>query len=164
MFPCLLWASVWILQWTYYQSACFATGRRDQWHPLPSVVMVRQKVIQPQLLAFGNLLAEVSNSPTRRGVTEDIWGQSRQQPWNAGCCLRWAVRTSTSFLFWASNCVLYQLLPEKQWKKEILKVNAETEIFFLIIFFISLSIIVCSFVVFCRLNRISWIFRYVNFF
>lgn len=67
---------MWILQWAYFQSACFATGRRHQWHPLPSVVMVRQKVIQPQLLAFSNLLAEVSNSPTRRGVTEDIWGSS----------------------------------------------------------------------------------------
>lgn len=138
MFPYLLWAAVWILQWAYFQSACFATGRRDQWHPLPSVVMVRQKVIQLQLLAFGNL-AEVSNSPTRRGVTEDIWGQSRQQPWNAGCCLWWAVRTSTSFLFWAYNCVLYQLLPEKQWKKEILKVNAETEIFFNYLFYLIIN-------------------------
>lgn len=41
--------------------------------------MLRQKVIQLQLLAFSNLLAEVDNSPIRRGMTEDIWGQSRQQ-------------------------------------------------------------------------------------
>ena len=139
MFPCLLWASVWILQWAYFQSACFATGRRDQWHPLPSVVMVRQKVIQPQLLAFGNLLAEVSNSPTRRGVTEDIWGQSRQQPWNAGCCLRWAVRTSTSFLFWASNCVLYQLLPEKQWKRNTESKCWNRDIFFNYLFYLIIN-------------------------
>lgn len=108
-------------RWPSFQSARFATGTRDQWHPLWSVVMLRQKVIQLQLLAFSNLLAEVDNSPIRRGMTEDIWGQSRQQTWNAGCCLQWDVRTCTSFLFWAYYCVLYQLLPEEQWKKKYWK-------------------------------------------
>lgn len=112
-------------RWASFQNAHFATGTRDQWHPLPSVVMLRQKVVQLQLLAFSNLLAEVDNSPIRRAMTGHLGTVPAA---DLKCWLLSSVRCQNmQFIFILS--ILLCALSVASWgavKKEILKVNAET--------------------------------------